>query len=69
MFAFIYFYFYNNGGCLIVIVFLKFGNLFFKGLSIYLFVEESFHEALKYLFYSFLIFDSNSNNILFFYYI
>ncbi len=49
-----------------VIVFLRFGNLFFRGLDIYLLVEESFHAVLKYLFSVFLNFASSSIIILFF---
>ena len=57
---FIAFSFSSRGVSLIVMVFLRLGNLFLSGLAIYLLVDDSFHTVLKYLFSSFFIFISKS---------
>jgi len=52
-----------------VMVFLRCGNLFLRGLEIYLSAEESFQAVLKYLFSTFFNLPSNSIMIQFFSYI
>lgn len=58
------FYFSKKGVYLIMMVFLRLGNLFLRGFDIYRFVEDSFHAVEKYLFSSCFNLAYNSNTIL-----